>query len=91
MNEKSWSYDLRGKPYTLEEKLDELKRALDSIGLWSVKMRDIRVALWKVCGHKFESKEAFEKEWSERKIGRMMKKLGAKRYLKWHMGQKGAR
>lgn len=85
-----WFYDL-SKPYGLEEKLEDLKRALDEAGMPIVSTKAIREALWKVCGHKCGSKALFEKEWSVRKIGKLMKRLGARRFQKWYRGQKGAR
>ncbi|MEM2778304.1 MAG: hypothetical protein QXH00_06410 [Candidatus Jordarchaeales archaeon] len=88
-SKRMWFYDL-SKPYAFEEKLEDLKRALDEAGMPIVSTREIREALWKVCGHKFGSKAFFEKEWSVRKIGRLMRKLGARRFRKWYRGQKGA-
>lgn len=80
-----WVYDLqpRGNPPDAED----LKRALESLNAPTLTMTSIREALWNTCGHRFSTREAFEREWSERKIGKLLRQLGAERRQKWLRGQ----
>lgn len=78
-----WVCDLQPSPPDAED----LKRALESLGAPILTMTSIREALWDTCGHRFSTREAFEREWSERKIGKLLRKLGAERRQKWLRGQ----
>ncbi|MEM4521043.1 MAG: tyrosine-type recombinase/integrase, partial [Candidatus Bathyarchaeia archaeon] len=76
--EVTWVYML----YGVEERLHDLGRALELLrqrGITTPNTGQIREALWETCREKLQTREAFEKVWTAENIGRLMRRLGAKR------------
>jgi len=73
-----WAFML----YRVEERLEDLKKALELLrqrGITTPNTGQIREALWETCREKLQTREAFEKVWTAENIGRLMRRLGAKR------------